>query len=182
MNALDLLEIEEIEEKREGFRVADKDSANWAFRKIAALQKQMDENNTIATKEIDRITQWRDKENQTLTDSISFFDGLLSQYFVTEKVKDKNFKLSTPYGKVTSRKQQPKWEYNERVLLDSLKAIGHTDLIKVKEESNKTELKKIAKESFTIANGRLITDDGEIVEGVLITDQADKITVKVEEG
>lgn len=182
MNALDRLEIEETVEKREGFKVTDKESANWAFRKMLAWQKEVNDNDSLAEKEIERINQWREKENQTAKDNIAFFEGLLIQYYMSEKGRDEKFKLSTPYGKVTSRKQQPKWEYDEKTLLDSLKGIGLVDLIKVKEEPNKAELKKFAKENFVLNNGRLITSDGEIVEGVLITDQTDKITVKVEEG
>lgn len=41
-NALQMLEIEEVynmpEEKRERFKVTDKDSANWCLRKIKALK------------------------------------------------------------------------------------------------------------------------------------------------
>lgn len=102
---------------------------------------------------------------------------MLTEYFVRQKEVDPKFKISTPYGKVSSRKQQPKWNYEDEKVLNWLKE-NDTELIRIKEEVNKAELKK----KYKAVGKEVITEDGgEIVEGITIEERPDSINIKVVE-
>ena len=141
----ELLEMELIEAKEttevaemsgERFTIKDLDSANWAFRKLAAIERKRKEIQELADREIERIKNWQQQEEESLNNSKEFFEGLLTEYYVKQKETDPEFKISTPYGKVSSRKQQPKWHYDEAKLIEWLKE-NNKDLLRVKYEPDK---------------------------------------------
>lgn len=178
MNALEIHEIQEVEqlEEKEQFKVTNIDQANWCLRKISVLKKKQIENEQLAKAEIERIEKWLKKENEQLENSIKFFEVLLEEYAKEQREKDAKFKLSTPYGKLSFRKQQPKWNYDEETLLNFLKSAGRTEFIRIKEEVNKAELKKKLK----IAGELVVDENGEIIEGITIEEQPDKVVIDVE--
>ncbi|KEI04702.1 host-nuclease inhibitor Gam family protein [Clostridium botulinum] len=176
MNALLKNEIKEmnevIEEQVTTFKVDSLESANWCFRKIRALKEQIENNKALANAEKFRIDSWEKKENESALNSIDYFESLVTEYFKEEKIKDKKFKLSTPYGKVSSRKSKT-WKYeNEELTLEYLKKNDYFDLIKVKEDLNKTELKKVFKDGVN-------KETGEILPGVSV-EEKESISIKVE--
>ena len=101
---MNMLLQNDLQEVKEEFKVIDLQSATWVLRKLRAVNEKMNEINTIAVEEISRINEWAEKEVKSLNDDKEYFEGLLSAYYIEERAKDKKFKLSTPYGKVTSRK------------------------------------------------------------------------------
>lgn len=162
---------EELQEVRESFKVEDLQGANWCFRKLTALQAKKNENNQLADAEIQRIQAWRDKENKSIDDNIAYFEGLVTEYYRELKQADPKAKLTTPYGKVSSRKTQ-KWIYNDEKLMEFLKTNGFTDLIKIKEEVNKADLKKVFKNGVNQTTG-------EVLDGVEIFEE-ESISVKID--
>ena len=180
MNALEKIEFEEIEnvetEERERFKIQDLDAANWAFRKLAALEKKQSEYEELAKKEKQRIELWLKSETEKTNQSKRFFESLLEEYFYTEREKDPKFKISTPYGKVSSRKQQPQWEYDLEKVVTSLENAGLKELIRIKKEPVKSEIKK----ALQVVNGQAVTVDGEIIEGIRINERPDKVVIKPE--
>lgn len=158
------------------FRITNLEQANWALRKIRAFKKQMEENEQLAKAEIERIQEWLQKENEKAQRSIQFFEYLLGEYLAEERKKDPKFRLSTPYGKATFRKQQPKWIYDDEILLRWLKQNNMQSYIRIKEEVNKADLKKVLK----VAGDKAVTEDGEIVEGITIQEQPEKLVVEVD--
>lgn len=170
-----------IEIVRERFKVKDLESANWAFRKLKAIENKKKEIEELAKKEIEpykleisRIEEWKDTELKSFDRSINFFNFLLEEYYREQRKLDPKFKVSTPYGKVTSRKQQPKWNYEEDRLLKWLKA-NDLELVRVKEEVDKAELKK----KYKVVSGNVVTEDGEIVEGITIEERDPVVKVEV---
>jgi len=172
MNKLQELELEEIEDileraedvekfSDERFKIKDLDAANWAFRKLKAIDEKAKEITELAEKEMERIREWKENELEQINKSKEFFDFLLVEYYTEQRKVDPKFKLSTPYGKVSSRKQQPKWTYEDEKVIENLKTKGITDLIKVKEEIKKAELKKWAEILHDV-----VSLDGVIVEGI----------------
>lgn len=151
------------EESKERFCIDSLDKANWAFRKLAALNVIKAENTELAVKEIDRINKWIASRNNTIDNRISRLEGLLREYYITERDKDDEFRLSTPYGTVTSSKRK-KYEYNEEILLNELKG---TEYIVTKESINKNLLKS---EITVLKDGRAVTSDGVVLEGLIVTD------------
>ncbi|RXI50666.1 hypothetical protein DP130_01480 [Clostridium tetani] len=171
LNTLLQEELKEIEEL-EGFKITNIDEANWAFRKIRALQEEVKETNLLADKEKERIENWREKEIKTSMDNIEYFQGILTEYYMKLRSENPKAKLNTPYGKVTSRKSK-KWNYqNEEEILKYLKENEYSDLIKVKEDINKAELKKMFKDGVN-------KETGEVLPGLEIKEE-ESISVKVE--
>ena len=183
MDALLEMELKEIDgimeedtHKKERFKIENLEAANWAFRKLAAIEKKRKEINDLANKEIERIKAWQEQEERGLDSSKEFFEGLLTEYFAREREKDPKFKISTPYGKVSARKQQPQWNYDEDKLVKWLKE-NNQDLIRIKYEPDKNEIKK----TYKIVGTNVVTGDGEIVEGITVEERPEKITIKVVE-
>ncbi len=181
----ELLEMELIEAKEttevaemsgERFAIKDLDSANWAFRKLAAIERKRKEIQELADREIERIKNWQQQEEEGLNNSKEFFEGLLTEYFVRQRELDPKFKLSTPYGRVSSRKQQPKWIYDNDKVVEWLKE-NDKELIRVKYEPDKREIKK----KYEVVGNTVVTEDGEIVEGITIENRPDSINIKVVE-
>jgi phage host-nuclease inhibitor protein Gam len=155
MNALLQNELQETE-YQEGFEISNLDQATWAFRKIRALKAQISDNNRIADAEIEHIETWRHQENKGAKESVGYFESLLTEYFKTLKEQDPKAKVSTPFGKISSRKSV-KWHYqNEEEILKYLTANGYQNLIRVKREVDKTELKKQFKNGVDQTSGECI--------------------------
>lgn len=160
-----------LTEEKEGFKVENLEGATWSFRKLRAIEDKESEIKAVAEEEINRINAWKEKELDQYSKDKEYFNYLLEEYYREEKVKDKKFKLSTPYGKVTSRKSN-KWIYkDEEGLLNYLKG-SEPSLIRTKEEINKTELKKVFKDGIN-------AETGEILPFVKIEEE-ESISVKVE--
>jgi hypothetical protein len=190
INKLAELELEEAMEATEKadtendkFTINDLGGANWAFRKLSAMEQKRKEIKELANKEIERIREWQEQETKGLDSSKEFFEGLLIEYFSIQREVDPKFKISTPYGKVSARKLPDKWEYDDKELLAYLEA-AKPDLIRIKKEVDKADLKKKAAESkeFAICDNQIVNmESGEVVSGVTITEQPEKITIKVAE-
>ncbi len=166
-----LINQELQEERAEGFKVTDLSSATWCFRKLRAIAAKKSEIEEIAAKEIEYIEKWKEEQLKQYASDTEFFEGAVSAYFVEERAKDKKFKLSTPYGKVTSRKSK-KWLYEDEEELKAYIKENDIDAIRIKEEIDKTSLKKICKDGVN-------QDTGELLPGVRI-EETETITVKAE--
>lgn len=169
----EIIEIQENEElKAEGFKIENLEGANWCFRKIRALKEKILQNTSLAEAERQRIDAWEMKENESSKENINYFECLLKEYYKENKEKDSKFKLTTPYGKVSSRKSKKYNWTDEEELLKYLKENKNDELIRVKEEINKTEFKKIYKDGIN-------EETGEVIPGVEV-EQTESISIKVE--
>lgn len=184
MEALEKYDFDELQdvlfempekEQKERFKVDSLQSADWCLRKIRSGDKKKKEIREFAEAEIERITAWMDKEIARIEEGQAFFESLLAEYLYEQRKIDPKFRISTPNGTVSTRKQQPKWEYDDAKLLEFLKQNGKREFIRVKEEVNKAELKK----NLKVINGQAITEDGEIIEGITVTEQGEKVVVRV---
>lgn len=171
-------EIEE-DEAKERFKIIDLGSANWAFRKLKAIEEKEKEIKDLVDIETKRLNEWAKHDTDKLNDSKNFFQGLLTEYFVTQKEVDPDFKISTPYGKVSSKKQQDKWNYQDELIIESLKKKGITDLIKSEmvEKVNKNDLKKEVEILEDV-----VSLDGEIVLNVKPYDEDRVLFINTESG
>lgn len=166
MNKLTEIELEEIEgviQHKERFKIENLDSANWALRKLKALEDKKNEIEMLAKIELDRINNWKKEELEGMKDNKGFFKFLLEEYYREQRELDPKFKLSTPYGKVTSRKQQPKWNYEDDKIIESLKSKGISELITT--EMIEKVPKKEFKDSVEILQD-VISLNGVIVKNV----------------
>ena len=161
----------DLEEVREVFSINDLQGATWAFRKLRAIEEKQKEITAIAIEEKLRIDEWLSNESKSLNDDKAYFEGLLSAYYIEERAKDKKFKLSTPYGKVTSRKTEKYIYEDEQAIMDYCN-MNELDVIRIKEELDKSAFKKICK-------GGVNQETGEVVPGVRV-ETVESISVKAE--
>ena len=167
IETIENLGIPEVPEERERFKIESKDQAAWALRKMSRIKAEIEENNKVAQAEIERITAWRDEENEKLERSISFFEGLLYEYFMALRQEDPKLKtIKLPHGTLKMRAQQPQYEYDEAQLLPWAKE-NLPDAVVVKESVAKTPVKKHIQET------------GEVVPGVTIIERPEKFSVEV---
>ncbi|HCL4466726.1 TPA: host-nuclease inhibitor Gam family protein [Clostridium botulinum] len=159
------------------FKIEDLKGASWALRKIKECKESILEKEELAKSEKERIEEWLNNETKNDLVSLEYFNGLLVEYYKWLKQKDPKVKISTPYGKVTSRKNK-KWNYgNEETLLKYLNSNGYKNLIRTKQEINKTSLK----ESFLIKDGIVLDKNtGEVIPEISIVEE-ENISVKVVE-
>ncbi len=162
----------DLYEVKEQFEVSDLQGATWCFRKLRAIEEKVEEVTSVAALEIDRITEWLKGEVESLESDKAYFEGLLNEYYVKERAKDKKFKLSTPYGKVTARKTK-KWTYDDEVVKAYVKA-EELPFIRIKEELDKVAIKKAFKDGVNIQTG-------EYIPGITI-EEVESISIKVEGG
>lgn len=177
---MDILEQQLLNEPvKEGFKINDLDTANWAFEKIAVIVKKQKEIDDLAEKKIQQIKDWQDAENKIYENDKAGLEYMLTEYYRINKEKDKKFRLSTPLGKVTSRKSGTSIKYkDESKVLEQLKERGLTDFIRIKEEINKKDLSK----AFHITeSGKVIDVNGEEIEGAYAEEGTTSYSVKVVE-
>ena len=172
---------QEMEEKHEGepFQITDDHKANWALKKIKQLKADQEYNIKFAEEEIHQIEQWLESINKPLQDSIDHFRSMLGAYAMNKREEDPEFKTSKlPNGTFRFKKQQPKYTYDDKALLEYLKKSEETDLIRIKEEPNKSAIKKL----FPVQDGKLVNlGTGEIIDGVTVEDREDKFEVIINE-
>lgn len=167
IETIENLGIPEAPEEKERFRIETKDQAAWALRKMSRIQAEIEENNKVAQAEIERVTAWRDEENEKLERSISFFESLLHEFFHSQRESDPKLKtMKLPHGTLKMRKQQPQYEYDEDQLLPWAKE-SLPEAVVVKETVSKNPVKKHIRET------------GEMVPGVTITERPEKFIVEV---
>lgn len=145
----------DLTEVREDFKIDSLEGATWAFRKLRAIEVKEAEVKDAAEKELNRINSWKEEELEQYSKDKEYFNYLLQEYFRSEKAKDKKFRLSTPYGKVTSRKTK-KWNYEDEESLIKYLKESEPNCIRVKEEINKTEVKKIFKDGVNAETGEML--------------------------
>ncbi|NCI22122.1 hypothetical protein EXM36_17015 [Clostridium botulinum] len=164
-------------ENQETFKIEDLKGASWALRKIREYKESILEKEELARVEKERIEEWLYNETRDDLVSLEYFNGLLVEYYKWLKQKDPKVKISTPYGKVTSRKNK-KWNYGEEQdLIKYLTSNGYYNLIKVQQEVNKTELKK----KFSVSDGMVLDKEtGEIIPNISV-EEVENISVKVVE-
>lgn len=159
------------EEVREGFKINDLEGATWAFRKLRAIESKKSEIKAVADKERANIELWEQKEIKQYEADREYFEGVLSAYYIEERAKDKKFKLSTPYGKVSSRNGE-KYFYDDEQAIKDYCNVNEIDVIRIKEELDKTAFKKLCK-------GGVNQETGEVIPGVRV-ENIETITVKAE--
>jgi len=167
------------EEKRdEPFKISNLDEANWAFRKLKENKQAVDQNTELVDNEKQRLDMWLENENKAYEDSINYFEGILIEYYKELRAKDDKAKLSTPHGKVTSRKKQPKYTFDDGETFKYLER-EKPELIQTEQKFNKTQVKKLL--SVT-DDYHVVDENGELVNFVIAEPQEDSITIKTEGG
>lgn len=169
----ELQELRNIEPKK-AWEVDSLESANWALRKIAALDKNNKEIEKLANNERQRIDEWQKKETENNQQTIDFFTEKLSKYYAELLLINPKEQIKTPYGAVTTRKIPAKLEYSENSI-EELENKGMSDYIRIKKEPDKTRLKN---DLIVTGTGSVFTKDGEKLDSVTAVLEHEKIVIK----
>lgn len=148
-------EVQAIENNQEetGFKIKDTETRDWCFKQIAKSKEKHKEINAYADAEIDKINRWRDEELKYY--DTGFYEAKLKEYYIEQRELNPKFRLSTPYGTVSSRKTT-KYNYvDEEQVIKYLKE-NHSAALRVKEEIDKNEFKKIYKDGVDHETGEII--------------------------
>lgn len=151
-----------MNEVKEAYKVKDLKGAMWCMDKIGEVDRKIEEASKSIKEEIELLEmklkqnkEWLKQETEELKGDRTYFESLLIEYYREEKARDKRFKLSTPYGKLSSRKIK-KWNYGNEEELKEYLIESDPDLIKIKTEIDKNELKKRYPEGINLQTGEII--------------------------
>ena len=181
-------------EEEQKFVIDSDNKANWALRKIRKNKEKIKEKEELAQetikelkKEIRETEEWLEQETGLIKEDNKFFEGLLRQYAEELRKEDEDLKThKLPFGQLQFRAQRPKWNYDDELLLNSVKNSGlagaEDEIVKVKEKVNKRKLKGSDLIDITNDGRVVVTVTGEVLEGVTVKDRPEKFKVKVKEG
>ena len=173
-------ELEEADGGR--FRIHDTEQASWAFRKIKKANQELADLEAYAKREIEKIQTWLAKESEGHKSTVDYMEYLLMEYLQELRQEDPKAKISTPYGKVTTRRSQPSWQFDEEKTVNYLLQKAPELVEEVTSyKYNKTQVKK----HFTLVETedglQLVDPDGELVELATVVQKPDAVSIKVED-
>lgn len=174
MNPLVQHDLEDETTTKPTFQVTDISSATWAMRKLKASVEQDEELKKAAQAQIQDIQDWLDNKLKANEDSRSYLKGLVTDYLFKEREQDPKFRVETPYGTVSTRKNPAGVLWSDAKVLGSLKDQGLTDLIITEEKPDKKAIKK----AFSFQNGKYVNEDGQVLEGTSEKESTIKVNFK----
>jgi hypothetical protein len=166
----------ELDQAKPGFQIETMEQANYITRKLKELRAEQEQIEETAKRELrryeDKVNTWKEKTLSPLQNQEQFYMSLLES-FARQKLEGSNKKsLKLIEGTIGFRKQQDKYEYDDKVLTAYLEE-NHKDLVKYKASPDKIALKKAGE----VKNGVLYIN-GKAVPGVTIIPQDEKFEVK----
>ena len=177
MDKLQQAELEEVK-TTERFTIDTPDKANWALRKIRALQTQIKETDGIADREIERIEHWRKTENDKFKNQVTRFESMLTEYHMSILEQDPDKKtISLPAGEIKARQQQPKFTRDETTLTEWAKTNNPYYLTHI----TKLQWGELKKNIQVVGDKAYDKETGEIIPGIEVEEQGIKFSVKVDE-
>lgn len=169
-------DVEEIEAE-EGWSIGNDSAADWAVKKIAEENEEIDRLIAIAQNDISRLNERIMEYEARREKKTGFLKSKLWAYF--QQVKTKETKTQQSYellsGKLVYKKPARKMIPNKEMLIAKCKADGMIDYIKTKEELDWANYKK-----FCDINGDNVVDvrTGEVIEGIEIEDVPGSFDIK----
>ena len=167
----EIYELEEVleqpEDERKGFSINDDNVADWALRKIAEEQAELDRLTNLATQQIEEL-QLKIKHFEEVTErKTAFLKGCLAEYFHT--VPHKSTKTQESYkllsGSLVFKLPKQSMVKDDEELIKHFKKCGLQEYIKTEEKAIWGEYKK----NLSIIDGKVIdTTTGEIVNAVKV--------------
>ena len=166
-------------ESSERFKITDASSMNWTLRKLKSLDKAQNDDLSVYTEEVARLTAWLDKQSEKAQRSRDYLTGLVEQYAREQNKSDPEWKgVKSPFGKVTFKTPKDKINYgDEDKLVQYLETNGFLQLIKTVKTPIKDDLKKL----FPINGSNLInTETGEIIPEISFVKQEPVLKIVLE--
>lgn len=167
------------EEVSQQYQIDNLNSLDWAFRKIGSYQKDFAEQKALVDgniaelkAQIQKETEWLEKERLKMERNASFFEHLITEYHKTilaENPKKKS--ISTPNGKVQSTTRKPSIVKpdDDRLpqIIEYAEQNDFTDFVEVKKSLKWVEFKKELKLTEDL---KVVDSNGQVVEGIPLSD------------
>lgn len=177
-------EVEELKVKLAGdteedgtLLVKNKSDADFYLKQINKLRQQKEEINKFVDQEVERqlklYQEYREDRIRPLDNQIAYYEEALRTFTLNEYAENNKKTIKLPNGTLTIKKQQPKYIYDDKQVLEFLQQNKLNDYIRTKTEVNKKDLKKNA----TVNNNNELIIDNKIVPGVVVVPQEDKFEV-----
>lgn len=173
-----IAEAVEADTENTRFLIDNDQSADWALSKIKELENELSKIECFAEKQINNIKHWQAKQSEKHENSISYFQGLITEYAFKQRKENPEFKSTKlPSGRFGFRKSQPRWDYDDDTVVKALESNGLNEFVNVKKAPVKAEIKKV----FVVNNGQVVNPEtGEVLEGVTVVEREDSFSVKAE--
>lgn len=124
------------------FKIETLHDVNSVLKTIKNLELKKEEYRQFAAAEMEKIEKWLEEVTRPLDNSIEFYTGELTAYYIAQKRENPKLKtISVPNGKFKCRTTK-KLNYDEVAMLNYLKE-NHSGLVETVEKFNKSEVKKI---------------------------------------
>ena len=160
------------------FSIQTKEQANWALRKIAAIERGRQEALAAARAEIARIQAWLTEEEKRADQAREYLDFLLEDYHrrqLAENPKAKTIKLL--HGELQLRAQQPEFQRDEAAIKTWAKDNRPEALIPQEPKLDWAGLKK----HLVVQGGRAVDPTtGEVVPGIAVIERPEKFSIKLQ--
>ena len=163
-----------VAEYKDGFQIADDQTADWAVRKIREADEELARMEEWYKNQLDLIRKQHDE-------TVSFFTGKLAQYMTVVPARDTKTtrKYALASGDLVITKEKPDFEAVDNEALLGWCQVNSPDLVRVSMKPAWSDIKKRLKATDS---GIVDTDTGMIVEGVELIMKPESFTVKVREG
>lgn len=160
--------------------------ANYFVKLVSKIQEDIDSINMLCNEEIEkvvaRVNAYRDMQIKPLESQKAYYSKLLQNFTEKELAESNKRSIKLPYGTLSMKKQQPKWEYgDEKELVKLLQENNLNNLIseKVTHSLDKKSFKDFV--AVTDNGVVLVTEDKTTIPlpGVSVITQEDKFTIKI---
>lgn len=168
-------------ERSEPWRIDDLDKAEWAMRKLSAINKELAEKESIAEAWTRKISEWLEGEIKPLVKHREFFEGHLEAYARELRERENIKTLKLPSGRVKSTYKAARPQVvDEDSLIEWLEThdVGDIDeLVRVKKSVVKDAFKKLV-EKDALKKGDVVLGNYCDPPGVVV--EAEAVSYKVE--
>lgn len=177
------LEIKIAEtEEQSGPLIDSMQKANYFLKLVSKIQEDIDSINMLCDgeieKTIERVNAYRNSQIKPLANQKEYYANLLKNFAEKELEDSKKRSVKLPYGTLSIKKQQPKWDYgDEAELLQWLKTNELQCVIN--EKISHSIDKKSLKDQVIVAPDNTVMLNGKVLPGIQVIEQADKFTIKI---
>lgn len=163
----------------EKYHIVDESQANFFLRRLSELEAENQKINEMCDAEIDafveKVNNFRNGKLKTNQGTIDYFSTLLERYAHSQLDGTKKKSLKLPFGTLQFRSSPDKLKYTDpEVVLKTLQANDMKELIRTKQEIDKTNLKK----ALTIIDGKAFLNGVEVT-GIEVEPAEINFSVKI---
>lgn len=174
-----------LDPDRVRFQIGNDEAAEWAMRRLNETIQTLNNADDLVNKEIARLMEWHRSVTAEPERRLNYFEGLLTEYGLKQRLDDERKSVSLPSGRIQTRSS----ESLQAIVLDDDGFVdwasknGHDDLLIVKRSPRVSAIKQAKATAILDGDGKpsgffmASTDDGEVIPHVRLCEQA--ISVKV---